>query len=183
MEHPAPANPAQPSPGDGLPDNDLSDLPTGGAPATDSALLRAAYALGGIGLLGATIADTLAVAGRHTGMHLLGSIELVQMAVILLGASAMLIATVARGHASVHIVTDRLAAPARNRLARLAALFGGGLFLVLAAGSTWILVELWHGHEETELLHIPLRWLRLLWIVFTLLIAARFLRYASEKQA
>jgi TRAP-type C4-dicarboxylate transport system permease small subunit len=141
-------------------------------------LTRAAYGLGAVGLLGATGADALAVLGRHTGLHLIGSIELVQGAVVLLGCAAMLIATMIRGHASVHIVTDRLSAVAQRRLARLAALAGAVLFAVLAIGTAWIVGELWAGYEETELLHIPLRWLRVLWFGFTVLIAAHFLYQA-----
>ena len=30
-----------------------------------------------------------------------------------------------------------------------------------AAGSAWVLAEMWNGFEQTELRHIPLRWLRL----------------------
>jgi len=123
----------------------------------------------------ATAADSIAVAGRHAGIPLLGSIELVQVAVVLLASSAMLIVTMARGHASVHIVTERVSPAHAASLARIANLLSGLLFLVLAAGSIWVASDLWYGFEQTELLQIPLRWLRLVWIVFSLLIAARFL--------
>ncbi len=168
----------KPTPSQSLPESDLA-LSADGPDATGAGLLtQMAYVIGGIGLLGATCGDALAVAGRHTGIHLLGSIEFVQSCVVLLAASAMLIATIKRNHASVHIVTDRLSRPTRDRLVRISAFISAMLFLVLAVGSTWILTELWNGHEETELLHIPLRWLRLLWIIFTVLIAARFLGQA-----
>jgi len=139
-------------------------------------LARLAYTLGGIGLLGATAADSLAVAGRHSGLHLLGSIELVQAMVVLLSISAMLIATLTGNHASVHIVTERLSPHARAQWARVAALMGALAFLVLAAGSAWVAWDLWNGFEQTELLHIRLRWLRVAWITFALVIAFRFLR-------
>ncbi|MBU6267888.1 MAG: TRAP transporter small permease [Sphingomonadales bacterium] len=168
--------------GSGQPDADLSPE----SPADSRArgkLADIAYALGALGLLGATAADALAVAGRHTGLHLLGSIELVQAMMIVLGAAAMLIATLTGNHASVHIVTGRLSPPLRARLARLAALAGAAVFLILAAGSAWVARDLWSGFEQTELLHIPLRWLRLLWIGFALLIALRFARNALGKPA
>lgn len=164
-------------------DDGLSDFGPVAVPPSHGPLAQVAYALGAVGLLGATGADALAVLGRHTGLHLLGSIELVQSAVVLLGCAAMLIATIIRGHASVHIVTDRLALSTRRRLARAAALAGAVLFAILAAGTGWIVAELWHGREETELLHLPIRWLRLLWLAFTVLIALRFLRHALEQQA
>ena len=147
-------------------------------PATGPGWLRAVYALGGCGLLGATAADAIAVAGRHAGFHLLGSIELVQAAAVLLAGSAMLIATVQGEHASVHIVTERLARPTAAGLARLAALVSGMVFLLVAAGSAWVATDLWGGFERTELLHVPIRWLRAAWIIFALLIALTFLRRA-----
>ncbi|MDE2403571.1 MAG: TRAP transporter small permease subunit [Sphingomonadales bacterium] len=159
----------------------LSDL---GAPSADvrarGALAAVGYGLGGIGLFGATAADALAVAGRHLGFRLLGSIELVQAMVVLLGAAAMLIATLTASHAGVHIVTERLRPATAARLARVAALASGVAMLALAFGSAWVAVDMWNGFEQTELLNIPLRWLRLLWIAVALVIAARFLRNAVK---
>lgn len=174
---------ANPGPDIAPPDDSMSDLAADRPIVAQSPLARLAYGLGGIGLLGATLADSLAVAGRHLGFRILGSIELVQTAVVLLGASAMLIATLVGGHASVHIVTERLSRHTASRLARIAALVSGCVFLALAAGSIWVASDLWHGFEQTELLHIPLRWLRATWIVFALLIAAIFLRNAARKPA
>ena len=146
-------------------------------------IAKFAYLLGSAGLLGATAADSLAVAGRHTGWHLLGSIELVQAAVVVLASAGMLAVTIGGGHASVHMVTERLSQRSAERLHRLAHLLSALVFLVLAAGSVWLLAELWDGHEQTELLHIPLRWLRLLWIVFAVLIAGYFFRNAFRRAA
>lgn len=165
------------------PEQSLSDLPEDGVAAAGGPLARIAYVLGGIGLLGATATDALAVLGRHTGLHLLGSIELVQAMVVLLGTSAMLIATLVGGHASVHIVTERLSSARAAMLARIAALLSAAVFLLIAAGSAFVAADLWQGHELTELLHLPLRWLRLLWIVFALLIAGTFLRQAVRGTA
>lgn len=165
------------------PAESLSDLPEDGGQIARGPLARAAYLLGGIGLLGATATDALAVAGRHTGLHLLGSIELVQAMVVLLGTSAMLIATLAGGHASVHIVTERLHPARAALLARIAAGVSGLVFLLIAAGSAIVAADLWAGFEETELLHLPLRWLRLLWILFALLIAGAFFRTALRGKA
>jgi hypothetical protein len=35
------------------------------------------------------------------------------------------------------------------------------LFAALLAGTVWIAADLWHGHEESELLRIPYRPLRI----------------------
>lgn len=170
------------------PDDELmTDIAADSAPphvdAASGPLARIAYALGGIGLLTATATDAVAVAGRHTGVHLLGSIELVQAAIVLLAASAMLIATIVGSHASVHIVTERLSGPVAARLARIVSVVSGIVFLIIAAGSAWVAHDLWSGFEQTELLRLPLRWLRLLWIVFAVLIAFRFFHRARKAAA
>jgi TRAP-type transport system small permease protein len=94
----------------------------------------------------------------------------------------MLVVTIGRGHASVRMVTARLRTTVRLRLGRVVALVNAAVFLALAAGSAWIVAELWHGYEQTELLHLPLRWLRVLWVVFALFIAFEFVRAAWRKQ-
>ncbi|MFM5908582.1 MAG: TRAP transporter small permease subunit [Novosphingobium sp.] len=161
----------------------MSDL----GPAHDhpgrSPMAHMAYLLGGAGLLGATAVDSLAVAGRHIGLPVLGSIELVQGAVVLLASSAMLIATLVGEHASVHVVTERLRPAVAARLARGASVVCALAFTLIAIGSAWICAELWDGFERTELLHLPLRWLRLLWVVFALLTAFAFARRALRSPA
>jgi TRAP-type C4-dicarboxylate transport system permease small subunit len=161
----------------------VSDLAPEGGAVPAGLLTRLAYVLGSIGLVVATASDFLAVAGRHLGFRLIGSIELVQAAVVLLASAAMLAVTIGRGHASVHMLTDRLRPDSRARLARFTALLNAAVFLLVAAGSAWIVIELWNGYEQTELLHLPLRWLRLLWVVFALFIAFEFARTAWRKPA
>jgi TRAP-type transport system small permease protein len=159
-----------------------SDLTPGGEAGGDGLLARMAYVLGSLGLVMATAADAVAVAGRHLGFRLIGSIEVVQASVVLLASAAMLVVTIGRGHASVRMVTARLRTTVRLRLGRVVALVNAAVFLALAAGSAWIVAELWHGYEQTELLHLPLRWLRVLWVVFALFIAFEFVRAAWRKQ-
>lgn len=168
---------------DGEPSALASDLAPEAGAAPTGPVARAAYLLGSAGLLIATASDALAVAGRHLGFRLIGSIEMVQAAVVLLACAGMLAVTIGRGHASVHMVTDRLRPAVRERLGRIVALVNAAVFVTLAAGSAWILAELWHGYEQTELLHLPLRWLRLLWVAFALFIAIEFVRAAWRKQA
>jgi hypothetical protein len=159
-----------------------SGLGPEGAAAPGGLLARLGYLLGSVGLIMATAADAVSVAGRHLGFRLIGSIELVQAAVVLLASAAMLVVTIGRGHASVHMVTGRLRSATRVKLGRAVALISAAVFLALAAGSAWIVAELWHGYEQTELLHLPLRWLRVLWVVFALFIAFEFARAAWPKQ-
>ncbi|WP_343616889.1 TRAP transporter small permease subunit [Novosphingobium sp.] len=140
--------------------------------------MLAAYTPGALGLVLAAGSDAIAVAGRHIGLHLLGSIEITEAAIVLLSTSAMLVATLDFHHASVHMLTARLSPVNAGRLARVAALFGALLFILLALGTARLNAELWNGFEQTELLHIPLRWLRALWLLTTIAIAALFLRRA-----
>lgn len=130
--------------------------------------------VGSIGLIAATATDTLAVIGRHTGIALLGSIEMVQVAIALLATAAMVFTTKVNEHASVHILTDRLARPRAAILKRIAAFISGLFCLLLLIGSIWVLQDTWPGHERSELLHIPLGVFRILLIVALALISGLF---------
>lgn len=157
----------------GVPDPAAGHNPPGD-PAARSLLSRAAFLVGGAGLLTATATDSLAVLGRHTGMAFLGSIEIVQSAVVLAASGAIVAATLARGHAAVHILTERLSPGSARRLASLAALLSALVFVAMTVGSGWLMIEGWAGHERTELLGIPFRWFRLIWSGATLLVAGLF---------
>jgi len=141
---------------------------------------RTAFYIGSAGLLLATAADSIAVLGRHTGFALIGSIEIVQAAIVFIAASSMVSVTLSRGHAAVHILTDRLTPARRATLARIANLMGALALLLLAAGSLILLADLWNGHERSELLHIPLRWFRLLMIAALVFVAILFVRHGFE---
>jgi TRAP-type C4-dicarboxylate transport system permease small subunit len=143
---------------------------------------RAAFAIGSAGLLIATAADAIAVLGRHTGFALHGAIEIVQASIVLIAAASMVSVTLTRGHAAVHILTDRLTAARRTVLGRIANLLGAAAVLMLAAGSLILLGDLWGGYERSELLHIPLRWFRLLIIVALAFVAILFVRDALRRQ-
>ncbi|WP_298287717.1 TRAP transporter small permease subunit [Novosphingobium sp.] len=124
--------------------------------------LRTAVTLtGGIALLAATGIDTISVIGRHVGLPFRGSIELVQVAVLVAGTLALLVATVDRSHAKVHLLVDRMNEPARAMLDRVSALLGALFFAALLAGAAWLMADLWGGHEESEVVGVPWRWMRL----------------------
>ncbi|ODP37761.1 TRAP transporter small permease [Sphingomonas turrisvirgatae] len=155
------------------------ETPTAAAPTGLAG--RATFLIGSAGLLLATAADSIAVLGRHSGFALHGAIEIVQAAIVLIAASSMVSVTLVRGHAAVHILTDRLTPARRATLARIANLLGAIAVLLLAGGSLILLVDLWNGFERSELLHIPLRWFRLLMIVALLFVALLFLRDALAR--
>ena len=123
--------------------------------------LRAAIWLGGIALLAATAIDTLAVIGRHLGIPVTGSIELMQAAVLVSGALGLTIATIVQSHARVRLFVDRLSPPAQTFADRLSDALSLIFFLALFAGSLWISIDLWDAHEKSEILGVPWRLLRL----------------------
>lgn len=115
---------------------------------------------GGAALLAATAIDTVSVIGRQVGYSVHGAIELIQAAVLVAGATALIAATVANNHARVRLIVERLGR-ARSWVERA----GEGLtVLFLAAllvGSTWLMADLWNSHEVSEIAGVPWRWLRL----------------------
>jgi TRAP-type C4-dicarboxylate transport system permease small subunit len=163
---------------DVLPD---SDLPASETPPPATPMNRIAFLIGAAGLLTATATDAIAVLGRHTGVTLLGSIEIVQCAVIMAASAAMIGATLQRAHASVHIFTERMSPSVAAWWARVAAFLGAALFLAAAIGSIWVASDLWNGFEKSELLGIPLRGFRIIWIGAALLVMGLFARDAFGK--
>lgn len=122
---------------------------------------KAIILIGGVALLGATATDGVAVIGRHIGLPLRGSIELVQLFVLIAGSLALLVATADQAHAKVHLVVDRMGDAGKSALARLSGLLGAVFFAGLLAGSLWLMADLWSGHEQSELLGISWRMMRL----------------------
>lgn len=118
--------------------------------------------IGGLALLAATTIDTLAVIGRQIGEPFTGSIELMQAVVLVSGSVGLLVATIDQSHARVHLLVDRLTGTARRVADGLSDALTLIFLLALVAGSVWIAAELWNGHEQSELLGVPWRVLRLI---------------------
>lgn len=138
------------------------------------------FFIGSLALLAAMAVDAIAVLGRHIGMPLWGSIELVQAAILIASSTAILSATLAKKHAKVRILVDRLKGRSLIRLQRIQAAFCVLFFCLLAAGSIWIFLDLRGGYEESELLHIPYAPLRIFCIVSMLGVIVNFLRRTGK---
>ena len=117
--------------------------------------------LGGIALLTAALLESISVIGRHIGLPFHGSIELIQAAVLVSGSVALVIATARGSHARVRLLLDRLPVGARLAGERACSAAVALAFLLVFAGSVWIAVDLWNGHERSELIGVPWRTLRL----------------------
>lgn len=127
-------------------------------------------------LLVAMLVDTTAMLSRQVQQPLPGAIEVVQVVVMLAASGALLMAAIEHAHARVHLLVDRMPPAARSWLERLHALGAVSLWAVLLAGSGWICADLWQGHEESELLRIPYRPLRLVLLATLLLLLLHALR-------
>lgn len=130
--------------------------------------------IAGGALLAAMLVDTLAMLGRQLQTPLLGSIEIVQACVLFAACGALIVAASDRAHARVHLLLDRLSPAWRGRLQRVHALTAVLFYAALLGGSVWIAADLWSGHEESELLRIPYRPLRVAVVLtmFALLVQA-----------
>lgn len=119
------------------------------------------FYVGAGGLLTVMLVETLAVIGRHTGLPLLGALEIIQAAILLAACAAMVIATFTNAHATVHLLVDRFPAPLKRAVLRAGGLLSALFFAGLTAGSIWLLTDFWGGHEISELLGIPFLPLRI----------------------
>jgi TRAP-type transport system small permease protein len=137
---------------------------------------RGLILLGGGALFLAAAVDFFAVTGRHVGIPLLGSIELVQLLVGISGTVAMVAASLHGTHARVRLLLDRLSGSVASYMYRINALCGALFFLALSIGSAWLAWDLWSGHEETELWHLPYRPLRVVGVIGLLCVLLLFLR-------
>ena len=147
-------------------------------PPPPSPVVRLLVIIGGGALLLAMAVDAIAVAGRHLGMPLLGSIELVQASVLVSAAMAMIVATLGRTHAVVHLVVDRVSQLRRRQMLWINALLSAVLFLAFLIGAAWLCLEMWSHHEQSDVLRIPFRPLRITLVLSCAALAAIFLHQA-----
>jgi len=132
------------------------------------------FYLGAAALLFAVAVDAIAVIGRHIGKPLLGSIELMQGAILIAASAAIVSATLVDKHAVVHLLIDRMSPRTRQIMDRVHAALCAMFFAALAAGSIWIALDLRGGNEESELLRIPYAPLRVISIVSVLAVALTY---------
>lgn len=135
------------------------------------------FYIGAAGLVLAMAVETLAVVGRHAGIPLLGALEIIQACILLMASAAMLSATMNNGHATVTLLTTRVSERARRYLQAFANLLSALFFVGLCTGAVWLAVDSWNDYEQSELLHIPFRPLRIVSLVAAGAIALVFLRH------
>jgi len=134
-------------------------------------------------LLVAMAVDTLAMIGRQVHLPLIGSIEIVQAAVLVASAGGLVVAAVDGVHARVHLLLDRLPPTWQAHIERLHAIAAALVYAALCAGSVWIMTDLWGGREESELLRIPYRPLRVAVAMTLLALVVLALRRAARRKS
>jgi TRAP-type C4-dicarboxylate transport system permease small subunit len=140
------------------------------------------FYVGSVGLLAAMLVEAAAVIGRHTGVPVTGALEIVQAAIVPAACASMLIATLRGTHAAVHMLTDRMSGVARRRVLCVGYLLAAAWSAALCAGSAWLATELWNSFEQTEVLHIPFRPLRMLVTLAAGALAVAFFRQALRAE-
>lgn len=125
-------------------------------------ILRALSIIGGIALMVAMTTDVISVIGRHTGLPLIGSIELVQASVVISASVGMVLATISRTHAIVHVLVDRLQPTGQRIAKRISSLSAALMFVAFSVGMAWSTHSHWGGYEQSEMLGIPYTPLRLI---------------------
>ena len=120
------------------------------------------FYVGSAGLLAVMVVEVIAVIGRHVRVPLLGALEIAQAAIVPAACASMVIASLTGAHAAVHLVTERMPERVRGVMSRVSAMLAGVFFTGLSIGSCWLTFEFWNSFEETDVLHIPFRPLRVL---------------------
>ena len=155
---------------------------SGTKPEQPSAHLGPLFYIGAAGLLLAMAVEGIAVLGRQIGMPLHGALEIIQTAILLTASVSMLSATLSNSHATVHLLTTRLPPSPKRALQRFASLASALFFAALAVSAGWLAMDHWATHEESELLHIPFRPLRVLSLLATICISALFAYRACARR-
>jgi TRAP-type transport system small permease protein len=120
------------------------------------------FYVGAAGLLMVMVIEVISVVGRHTRIPLVGALEMAQAAIVPAACASMILASLAGSHAVVHLVTERLPVRLRAWMSRVSAFLAGLFFASLCTGAVWLTCEFWDSFEESDVLHIPFRPLRVL---------------------
>ena len=136
------------------------------------------FYIGATGLVLVMVIEVIAVTGRHIRIPLLGALEMAQASILPAACASMVIASLAGTHAVVHLLTERLSARPREWLARASALIATLYFAGLCVGAAWLTTDYWNSFEESDVLHIPFRPLRILVTVCAAALAMIFLHRA-----
>lgn len=144
---------------------------------------RLMFLVGSLAILAAMATDFAAVISRHLRFPLIGAIEIIQGCILVAISASIICTTLARGHATVHLVVDRLAPALRRRFGRAGDLLGFLTFGLIAVGDFWLFADTWNWDERSDLLGLPIWPFRLTWAVSMAVAAGLLLAFAFHRGA
>jgi len=144
--------------------------------------LRWLTLVGGGALMVAMAGDALGVIGRQSGHPFIGAIEVVQAAILVAGSAGLLVASLTRIHATVHLLVERLPENVRDLAQRITRAVSSLFFVAVLAGNVWLALEAWPGSEASEVLGIPYPPLRIIACVTVAAVAVVFLWQAFSRR-
>ncbi len=127
-------------------------------------LTKFAMTCGSLALVGTMIIVVLSVIGRHIRIPLPGSVEIVELLIVIVATTSILYATLVGSHASARLFIDRLTPRLKAVIQNLGFLLGALFLLALVGGNIWLVIDYWSVHEASHLLEIPIIPFRLLFI-------------------
>jgi len=120
--------------------------------------------LGACALLGTMLLIAISVLGRHLNIPVPGSVEIVEMLILVVAATGILFATTEKSHASAKIFIDRLSPKAKQITEKFGIVLGICICAVICLSNCWLLIDVWHAHEASHLLGLPIVPFRLFFI-------------------
>ncbi len=149
--------------------------------ATPGVLARATLWFGGAALFLAAATDFASVVGRHIGVNLFGSTEIVQLLIVGIVSAALVSATLHGTHAAVHLLAARLNPRLKRLQHRLSEAVTVCVLLAMLAGSAYVFVLLLPLDERSDLLGLPIAPARCVWCVALIVSAAHSTRQAWRR--
>ncbi len=119
---------------------------------------------GACALFGTMILISISVLGRHLNTPLPGSVEIVEVLILIVASTGILFATTEKSHASAKIFIDRLGPKTKIVAEKFGILLGVCICLVICLSNIWFLFDVWQTHEASHLLGIPIVPFRLFFI-------------------
>ena len=144
---------------------------------------RLMFLVGSLAILAAMATDFAAVISRHLRIPLIGAIEVIQGCILVAISASIICTTVARGHATVHLVVDRLPPAWRDRFHRVGHLLCFVTFALIAVGNFWLFADTWGWDERSDLLGLPIWPFRLIWAVSLAVVAGQLLAFALRRSS
>ena len=142
---------------------------------------RLMFLLGSLAILAAMATDFAAVISRHLKLPFIGAIEIIQGCILVAISASIISTTLVRGHATVHLVVDRLAPALRRRFGRVGDFLGFLTIGLVAVGEFWLFADTWSWNERSDLLGLPIWPFRLTWAVSLVAAAGLFLAFAFSR--